>query len=295
VVRFSAHLRKRDHAEKIAYNGHMPSVEPLRACRSALIQRFGELSPHIAVDAKGYVREPSENLIEGVELAQFEADLRQGDGNELENKFRAIHSSSALAVNAFAPFKDDPGALRLNSVGGYAKPEFERKCPHELVGRRPPNLDVLAEGPNGIVAVESKCLEPLSPHIAKFAPAYLTGIKAGNTWFKEMRRLVDESRAYCWLDAAQLVKHAFGLARTFPSRPVTLLYVFWEPANPEAYSSFAEHRAEVARFTDSVKGGGPKFVAMSYPELWDTWDEQLGPVWLRRHVSRLRARYGVAV
>ncbi|MBU0966250.1 MAG: hypothetical protein KKA54_07705 [Proteobacteria bacterium] len=43
----------------------------------------------------------ADNLIDGVSLAQFEADLQSGDGAELHGKFRAVHSSSALAVNCF--------------------------------------------------------------------------------------------------------------------------------------------------------------------------------------------------
>lgn len=72
------------------------------------------------LDEKGYVSEVGQNLIEGVHLVDFEADLRQGDGNELEEKFRAAHSSSALAVNTFAPFKSDPVALRLPGGGAFA-------------------------------------------------------------------------------------------------------------------------------------------------------------------------------
>jgi hypothetical protein len=83
------------------------------ACRSALIHGFHRSAPKAALDEKGYVSEASQNLIEGVHLDDFEADLRQGDGNELEGKFRAAHSSSALAVNTFAPFKANPAELRL--------------------------------------------------------------------------------------------------------------------------------------------------------------------------------------
>jgi hypothetical protein len=167
------------------------------------------------LDEKGYVSEAGQNLIEGVRLVNFEADLRQGDGNEMEGKFRAAHSSSALAVNTFAPFKSDPAALRLPRGGGFASLRFERKCPHGLVGRRSPNLDVVVEGPSGVVAVESKCLESLTSHAAKFALAYDAEIRdgrRGTAWFQEMLRLVEEPRTYRWLDAAQLVKHAFGVA-----------------------------------------------------------------------------------
>lgn len=269
---------------------------PLVACRSALVQGFVRSTPEAVLDEKGYVSEAAQNLIEGVRLADFEADLRQGDGNEMEGKFRAAHSSSALAVNTFAPFKYDPAALWLPGGGGFASLSFERKCPHGLAGRRSPNLDVVAEGPTGMVAVESKCLEPLTPHVANFAPAYDAEIRdgrRGTAWFQEMQRLVDKPRTYRWLDAAQLVKHAFGVAYTFADRPSTLLYLFWEPSNPEAYPIFAEHRAEVNRFSASIGGGGPEFVAMSYPELWSSWDACPQSEWLLTHVGRLKARYGV--
>ena len=267
----------------------MPAAQPLSMA-------FHRSTPKAALDNKGYVSEAIQNLIEGVHLNDFEADLRQGDGNELEGKFRAAHSSSALAVNTFAPFKTKPTDLWLPGAGGFARLDFERKCPHGLLGRRSPNLDVLAEGPNGVVAIESKCLEPLTSHKAEFAPAYDSEIRdqrRQTAWFREMHRLVENPRSYHLLDAAQLVKHSFGIAYTFPDQPVTLLYLFWEPSNSDAFPVFAEHRAEVGRFAASIAGGGPKFVAMSYPELWELWVSHSEPEWLPIHVSHLRARYAV--
>jgi hypothetical protein len=271
---------------------------PLNTCRSALIHGFLRAAPRVMLDEKGYVSDARQNLIEGVRLEDFEEEFRQADGNELEGKFRAVYSSSALVVNTFAPFKANATALPLGEFSGFASLHFERKCPHGLIGRRSPNLDVLVDGPNGVVAVESKCLEPLRSHKAEFAPAYEAEIKdqrRRSEWFQEMRRLAEKPRMYRWLDAAQLVKHAFGLAYTFPDQHATLLYLFWEPANPEAYPSFAEHRAEVAQFAASIKGERPDFVAMSYPELWKLWDTCPTPEWLPAHVGRLRARYGVVL
>jgi hypothetical protein len=271
---------------------------PLNACRSALILGLRRSAPGTDIDEKGYVTDINQNLVEGVRLGDFEADLRQGDGNEMGGKFRAAHSSSALAVNTFAPFKAKAAALQLPGGAGFIKLSFERKCPHGLVGRRSPNLDLVADGPNDVVAVESKCLEPLSPHNAKFAPAYESEIRderRQSAWFREMQRLVEEPSTYRWLDVAQLVKHAFGLAYTFVDKPVTLLYLFWEPSNPEAFPTFAEHRGEIARFAASIRGDKPKFIAISYPELWKSWDTESAPEWLQIHVRRLRARYGVTV
>jgi hypothetical protein len=267
---------------------------PLTACRLALRNGLLASAPHAVIDKNGYVGEASQNLIEGVRLEDFEADLLQGDGNEMKGKFRAAHSSSALAVNTFAPFKAYPDALRLPRAGDFASMHFEQKCPTGLVGRRSPNLDVLADGPNGVVAVESKLLEPLTPHVAEFSPDYDAITAEGTEWFAEMKRLREKPSRYRWLDAAQLVKHAFGIAHTFRNRPATLLYLFWEPSNSEEHPFFSEHRAEVTRFADSITGGGPEFAAMSYPELWRSWDTQPEPRWLQTHVGRLRARYGVA-
>ncbi len=43
---------------------------------------------------------------------------------------------------------------------------------------------------------------------------------------------------YRHLDAAQLIKHYLGLPNTFPGRDVTLLYLFWEPADAADFPGF---------------------------------------------------------
>jgi hypothetical protein len=166
---------------------------PLAACRLALRNGLLASAPHSVLDENGYVGKASQNLIEGVRLEDFEADLLQGDGNELGEKFRAAHSSSALAVNTFAPFKPRLGALRLPGGSGFTGLNFERKCPHGVVGHFSPNLDAIAEGPSCVVAIESKLLEPLSRHTAKFSPDYDAQIKDDRRkteWFGEMVRIV---------------------------------------------------------------------------------------------------------
>ena len=72
-----------------------------------------------------------------------------------------------------------------------------------------------------------------------------------------MLRLRDRPDQYTWLDAAQVIKHAFGLARSFPDRPVTLLYLFWEPANPTAGPEFVAHRDEI----EGVQGARGRIIA----------------------------------
>lgn len=265
----------------------------LVALRSALARQ----RPDGLIDDNGYAADFRANLLPMVLPEDFEADLSAGDGNELQTKFRAAHSSSALAVNCFAPFRRRIGDLAMPGGATFDQLQFERKCPTGLRGGRSPNLDVLLSGPTAVVGIESKLTEYVVRHRAAFSPAYAEQIRDGRRdhgYFREMIRLMSAPDSYIWLDAAQLIKHAFGMARTFRDRSTTLLYLFWEPQNPDACPEFAAHRAEIAAFAERVAGAGPSFVAMSYPELWETW-AQTGPVWLTSHLAELRARYLVAI
>lgn len=262
----------------------------LRALRDAFVRA----NPSVKLDPKGYVRDITENLLPTVELADFEADLRAGDGNELEGKFKAVHSSSALAVNAFAPFRARGSELIVPGSRSITGLEFERKCPIG-VGGKAPNLDVLLTGPAGIIGIESKLTEPLSGHHAHFSPRYQEKIRderRESAWFREMLFLEKDPKRYGWLDAAQLVKHAFGLAHTFPNKPVTLLYLYWEPRNAERFPLFDEHRREIDAFSGRVTGSHPSFHAVSYPKLWRIWSKTPAS-WLTDHLDDLRARYEV--
>ncbi|EPX84767.1 hypothetical protein Salmuc_01340 [Salipiger mucosus DSM 16094] len=286
------------------YSGRMTSeslsgTSPRTLATQALRDALAHERPDIELDNKGYAASYRDVLLPLVSVEDFEADLTAGDGNELETKFRAAHSSSALAVNCFAPFRRWIDDLALPSSGaGFTGLEFERKCPTGLRGGRAPNLDVVLSGPDRVVGIESKLTEFLTRHRAEFSTAYVEQIRDARRdggYYKEMLRLIDAPESYEWLDAAQLVKHAFGLARTFPDQEVTLLYLFWEPENPEQSAVFAKHREEVAAFAERVAGTRPAFTAMSYPELWQSWQESGPADWIDRHLRDLRARYSVAL
>jgi hypothetical protein len=139
-------------------------------------------------------------------------------------------------------------------------------------------------------------VEYLSRKQPKFSHRYVTGIadeQAAGPWYAEMMRLREGGGAsYQWLDAAQLIKHAFGLARGRSDMPTALIYLYWEPMDAGLSPLFDEHRAEIDAFADRLAGGTPTFEAMSYPELWNAWDET-GDPFLKRHAAALRARYEV--
>jgi len=276
-----------------------------KECRAAMACAFLRSNPNCSLDARGYMSDARQNLVEGVRFEEVEGDILQGDGSELRGdgrgrppKFLAAHSSTALAVNVFGPYKKAPSTVRMPWGGPFTSLDFERKCPHGVGKGKPPNLDVLLEGSGGVVAIESKCLEPIGDHKAEFKPVYdadLKGARRETPWFRELKRLTANASAYNRLNAAQLVKHALGLAFSFPDRSTTLAYLFWEPSNAEEHPLFSEHRSELDRFAAAVAGGGPAFVWMSYPELWNRWDGLQGAPELRAHVSHLRKRYDFAV
>ena len=264
----------------------------LSALREALIR----YKPEITVNENGYVESFQDNLLSAVATEDFEADLQAGDGNELENNIYAAHSSAALVVNSFAPFRTRLSSLRLLDAGPFNQLEFEKKCPTGLRGKSP-NLDVLLSGANNIIGIESKLTEYLSKHRAQFKLSYREKIldeRRRSPYYTEMLRLIDEPDSYAWLDAAQLIKHAFGLTYTFPGKTITLLYLYWEPVNPECSSTFGEHRKEIQDFAQRVGGSKLNFDAMSYPELWKHWGET-GPEWLTKHLEDLCSRYLVSI
>lgn len=270
--------------------------------RATLAKALQKCRSEVTVSRTGYVSSIEDNLLPGVERRQFENDLASGDGNELAGKFKAAHSSSALVVNSFARFKDNLSDLVLGGVRKFEHLNFERKCPVGIRGGTPPNLDLVASGGVNVVAVESKCLEYLNDRstprkMADFQPAYfeqITDERKTGPWFRAMKKLSD-SDPFLRLDAAQLIKHAFGLARCFKGLSVTLAYVFWEPTDAANFPVFSAHRGEIARFSEIVEGGFPRFDPISYPELWSLWSQKTCPAWLVAHAGNLRARYLVSL
>lgn len=264
--------------------------------RRALGAGLRRTRPGADFDADGYVVRLEDNLLSRVARADFELAFSDGAGQELGGKMRAPWSSSALAVNSFAPWQRDPGSLTLASLSGFTEAlAFEAKCPNG-VSAIPPHLDVLLERGEEVVGVESKCTEYLSPKARKVADAYFAlaerkDTRAASRWFAALAAVP----TFRFLDAYQLIKHYLGIARSYPGRPLLLVYIYWEPANASALPLFDQHRAEVERFGGLVDGDpGCRFDALSYSEHWGEL-HALGakPAWLDRHLAQLRTRYEV--
>ncbi|BDC48125.1 hypothetical protein F183_A04410 [Bryobacterales bacterium F-183] len=263
-----------------------------RRAAVALQQAASGASNGIAYDEKGYCDDWRANLQPGLPLDAIESDFRAGDGNELREKFCAAHSSACLAVNAFRRWRLDPSDLRLGGGCHFRTLRFEAKMHFGL--RRPANLDVLATADTTIVGIESKCLEWIRPKDACFSEAYekLRPIHGRTAWFDRLDALRANPGAYGHVDAAQLVKHALGLASTYPSGDIQLWYVFWEPVNHSRWEQCGIHREQAHRLAADVAGDRVQLVPMSHLQLWEQWAQNSAQ---SSSLQYLRSRYWIEV
>ena len=238
-------------------------------------------------DQLGYVSRYEQNLIGGLPLVSIVDDFAAGAGKELDGKLCAAHSSAALAVNTFGPWRSDPGGLRFGSVTGFETIRFEATCPTGL-GGTPPHLDLLAYGELP-VAIESKCTEWMEPRPARFSPSYerLRTTHGHSQWFAQIEKLRRNPNSYCYVDAAQLVKHALGLQACFGDRVVQLIYLYWEPRNHADWPECQIHREEADDLASRVVDSNIRLVPKSYQALWAEWSRLEPPA----HLALLRLRY----
>lgn len=95
------------------------------------------------------------------------------------------------------------------------------------------------------------------------------------------------------LDAAQLVKHAYGLVTEGHrvSRRPMLSYVFAEPARRGddviPSDARARHRDEIAGFAAAVAGDEVEFVAASYREWLNHWPEDKALIEHKNRICRV--------
>ena len=230
----------------------------LKSSYAALLEGAREAVPDIDYHANGYAPTWQLNLWRQLPLVAIAGDLAKGVGSELNSKLKAAHSSAALAVNTFGPWRESPYGLKIGGAGEFSSLRFEAICRTGLRGT-PPHLDVLAEG-DLIVAIESKCTEWMTQKDAKFGSSYdlLRKTHEHSPWFSEVALLRKHPKQYRFLDAAQLTKHALGLTTLYGAKRVQLMYLYWEPRNVESWAQCLIHRAEAedlaARVSDPRSG-----------------------------------------
>lgn len=259
-----------------------------RALADALRAQLG--AERFGVD--GRLLDWTDNLVDGIEADELAAQA----GLTGQLGWRAPDSAAMLAINSFFPWRHSPGLLPLAGRLGFEVLRFGARCPSGVRGT-PPHLDLLALRGDAVVAVTAHSTDYLGRRRARLAPAYeaLNVDDALLPWHEQMRQLREEPASFHHVDVCALVKFAFGLGRTFPDRPVTLLYAFWEPLDAPRFPAFAHHREELARLARAVGDAAVRLQAQSFPELWAEWERAPAPGWLPEQVARLRRRYAVAL
>ncbi|MFL6725898.1 MAG: PGN_0703 family putative restriction endonuclease [Sphingomicrobium sp.] len=224
-------------------------------------------------------------FLPGVAADHVIGQLRAAGGKEIESgKLASAESSAALAVNTFGWFVDRPGLLPplpgLANVGEPTMVDVEYCARFPWSGGRHPWLDAVVETDTHLIGVESKRYEPYRDRKKVSLSAAYDRPVWGNRMaqFERMRdRLRSGEARFDYLDAAQLVKHAFGLvtdARRRRRQP-RLVYLFAEPAllgrTALPPSAFDAHRRELTAFSEEVTGAEVKFAAFSYREWLAGW------------------------
>ncbi len=164
--------------------------------------------------------------------------------------------------------------LGLASCPTFVEVEYCARLPWR--GGKHPWLDVWVETSEAIIGAEPKRFEPFRDQ----KRVELSDASSRKVWhdrlgpFERMRdTLRSPGEHFRFLDAAQLVKHAFGLVtegRRKEKRPY-LVYLFAEPK--EYTAKRQSHRQEIAPFAEAVKGAEVGFGAISYREWLGTWPD----------------------
>lgn len=227
----------------------------------------------------------ADHLLPGIPEDAVREALAKAGGNEIgSGKFASPESSAALAVNGFGWFIDRLQALPpfppLADLDWPAtRVDVERQMRFPWSGGRHPWLDAAVETDVHLIGVESKRFEPYRDRkVAKLSKAYNRDVWGDQMelWCTMRDRLRSQPEAYRWLDAAQLVKHAYGLATEGErcGKSPVLLYLYAEPTAGRTIveEAFAEHRGEIAEFAAAVRGSRVRFAACSWREWLTTFE-----------------------
>lgn len=236
-------------------------TDPFRAARAALLDHL-----------------PKDRI-----LACYES----AGGKELvSGKFANPASSACLAANAFGAFLEAPASLTSASVGLATSDtvtlvSLESQMRFPWTGGLHPWLDAHLETADVLIGIESKRYEPFRDRkTVDFSEAYARPVWGDRMQpFESMRAALQSGeQVFSYLDAAQLVKHAFGLRTQGEKRGRRphLLYLYAEPkafadGRPIGRELITAHRDEVERFAEAVRDAEVTFSSARYHDVLTVW------------------------
>jgi len=283
-------------------------------------QRRWADSAGVDYDARGFVRELDANLRVPLAASTRAAFLYGTELTPRKNqpaRFSALHSSAVLVANVFDHWSARDAAPLVAALGlgaERARLAFEEPLATGVEGD-PPLSDVVLRSESGrVVAIESKFGEWLVRRASNRLDLKSKYFAGGAIWreagLPRCQQLAEDLRAgherFKHLHAAQLLKHALGLARatrvdaSVASRASNtigeagactrheLRYLYYEWPHGPAVA----HRAELERFAERV-GPEIRFSASTYQDLYRALEADARVD--RAYLEYLRARYFRAI
>jgi hypothetical protein len=220
----------------------------------------------VRYDARGCVRDLADNLrvpLAGAALAEVQRGSELEPGSKQPARLYSLGSSAALVVNVFDYWRERDAAPLLRALGIDASAQTSLKLEEPLPTGLPgdaPMADVALDLADGTrVAIESKYGEwlvrrPRNKRVFKdkYFPPDAAGVWAA-AGLPKCQALAAELQSggerLKYLHAAQLLKHALGLAKSGQKRNV-LVYLYYDWPAREA----ATHRAELERVSARLAG-----------------------------------------
>jgi len=203
---------------------------------------------------------------------------------------------------------DCPGLLSLPApvvaAGSANKVLLETQMRFPWSGGLHPWLDVVVQTSDSLIGIESKRYEPFrDTKSSSFSDAYARPVWGDNMKpFETMRdALTTGKKRYRFLNAVQLVKHAFGLRTQAKKQGKTasLVYLYSEPkaypdARPIPAADQSEHRREVSDFAAAVgtSEADIRFHSLCYDDLLFCWEQSVGTA-VTNHATAIRERFDI--
>lgn len=218
-----------------------------------------------------YLEHLKDNLIRQMHEDHI-TEYSRGSGSELDDKMKALRSSSAMTFNILgnnACSIKRPESIFLSN--SYTI-EYEYQLP-TLKSGLPANLDALLVGDCGdIVACEMKMLEWLTSSPMKLKDKYLDTAnyiyEDTAACFVETATELNRSDSFSRYDFAQMFKHSLALynavrSKTLDVSKIVLLNCVWEPPDNYELSHGAKTWADRCKLEEHA--GFNKFKQMMSP------------------------------
>lgn len=220
-----------------------------------------------------YLEALADNLVRPM-AEQHVAEYSRGSGNELDDKMKALRSSSALTFNMLGNGSCSPTAADDLFRSHEYVIQYEHQLP-TLKRGLPANLDAFLTGRDGdVIACEMKMLEWLtskpSPLKEKYLDADSYRFEDTASAFAQIAAELNASNSFANYDFAQMFKHTLALYNAVRSKELqtdtlTLINCVWEP--PADYALSDKTSDWVCHSTKAEHSGFDAFKDAMHPAI----------------------------